>query len=493
MGAVSAIPSKDEPHILATLENASLFIPGDARRRLALKNINLRVKAGVHQAVLGANGSGKSTLLRLLAGELWLCGGRALWRGEHGLEDSPLAGRAIVELVSPATQEQWQRRGWRLPVGQFLTAGVLEKFPGVGVGVALDSVTRVMASLDAEAWVDVDFATLSQGQLRIVLLARAIARKPQLLLLDEFCDGLDAHRRQLAMGLLAEVSRRTTMIFTAHRPEGLPPWVTEFVYMHDGSLVSGGLRPARKPRQSGRGFIEPARADGAILLDLQNVSVYIERQLTLKNITWRMRAGEHWLLTGANGSGKSTFLRLLAGDEFVAAGGHIWRVGSGGSPCQTLAETRRSVFLVSDLGQALYPYPLTALELVCSGFDNSIGIYREFTSGEIAAARAAIARIFPEGDAEQLASTSIRRLSSGQLRRLHLARALVCGARVLLLDEPCTGLDAQCRTAFLDTLDSLAASGGPGMVFVSHYEEDIPACINRAARLDNGSLNQAFR
>lgn len=195
------------------------------------------------------------------------------------------------------------------------------------------------------------------------------------------------------------------------------------------------------------------------MLDLDNVTVFIDRQEVLHDISWCMHQGENWRITGANGSGKSTLLRLLAGDEFVAAGGRFdrWLPGQGGQ-VDTLEALRKGVRLVSDLSQALYGYSLNALDMVCTGFDNSIGVYRRFSDAERAEATSRMAQMFPDENPEslkQLGRQSIRHLSTGQLRRLFLARALVGGPDILLLDEPCSGLDASSRAQYLHLLDSL--------------------------------------
>lgn len=101
-----------------------------------------------------------------------------------------------------------------------------------------------------------------------------------------------------------------------------------------------------------------------------------------------------------------------------------------------------------------------------------------------------MAFMFPEEDAAGLtclAGRSIRQLSTGQLRRLFLARALAGGPDILLLDEPCSGLDAPSRARYLRLLDQLAARG-LHLVFVSHHSEDAPLCINREARMEDGRL-----
>ncbi len=103
-----------------------------------------------------------------------------------------------------------------------------------------------------------------------------------------------------------------------------------------------------------------------------------------------------------------------------------------------------------------------------------MGLYRDFTEAERDEARRVMAGLFPERDATRVAATSIRRLSSGQLRRLFLARALVGRPDILLLDEPCSGLDAESRARYLALLDSLAAPAENAelsvhLVFVSHH------------------------
>ena len=211
----------------------------------------------------------------------------------------------------------------------------------------------------------------------------------------------------------------------------------------------------------------------------------------LRHIDWSMHQGEHWRISGANGSGKSTLLRLLAGDEFAAAGGRLerWLPRQGGA-VHTLAEVRKGIRLVSDLSQALYGYSLTAHDMVCTGFDNSIGVYRKFSAAEIAEALRRMEEMFPEESPQGVAHMgrlSIRRLSTGQLRRLFLARALVGEPDILLLDEPCSGLDAASRARYLGLLDLLAARG-LHMVFVSHHGEDAPLCINREAHMEDGQL-----
>ncbi len=486
--------------LIVSIDDVSLFLPGDASQKHVLHNITWQVRRGEHCALIGANGSGKSTLLRLMRGDLWPARGRIQWHGPDGAEDSPLAGRAMTALVSPAQQENYQRQAWDLTGRDLLLTG-FEDTPLVytdSTAYRRQAVEDMAARLDAEGLLERTVPTFSQGQLRLLLLGRALLRAPTLLLLDECDEGLDERYRQIFFDTLGEYASRCTVVMTAHRAANIPDWCAGRRYVCKGHLLTtppasdADAAPARAEQPStAHADTAPERNHGHALLDLDNVTVFIDRQEVLHDICWSMHQGENWRITGANGSGKSTLLRLLAGDEFVAAGGRFdrWLPGQGGQ-VDTLESLRKGVRLVSDLSQALYGYSLNVLDMVCTGFDNSIGVYRRFSDAEKAEAVSRIAQMFPDENPEglkQLERQSIRNLSTGQLRRLFLARALVGGPDILLLDEPCSGLDTASRAQYLHLLDQLAVQGIQ-MVFISHHNEDAPLCINREAHMEGGRL-----
>ena len=486
--------------IIVSIDDVSLFLPGDASQKHVLHNINWQVRRGAHCALIGPNGSGKSTLLRLMRGELWPAHGRIQWHGPDGPEDSPLAGRGMTSLVSPAQQENYQRQAWDLTGRDLLLTG-FEDTPLVyadSTAYRRQAVEDMAARLDAEGLLERTVPTFSQGQLRLLLLGRALLRAPTLLLLDECDEGLDERYRQIFFETLGEYASRCTVVMTAHRAANIPDWCAGRRYVRNGRLLTAPPgseaseeTPKAQQHDNASGVAEHVLNGGHAMLDLDNVTVFIDRQEVLHDISWCMHQGENWRITGANGSGKSTLLRLLAGDEFVAAGGRFdrWLPGQGGQ-VDTLEALRKGVRLVSDISQALYGYSLNALDMVCTGFDNSIGVYRRFSDAERAEATSRMAQMFPDESPEslkQLGRQSIRHLSTGQLRRLFLARALVGGPDILLLDEPCSGLDASSRAQYLHLLDQLALQGIQ-MVFVSHHDEDAPLCINREAHMEGGRL-----
>lgn len=476
--------------LLCRLNHAELFLPGDMQRRLILKDLCWDIHQGAHTVLIGKNGAGKTTLLRLLHGEAWCTAGSVTWFDGREHSSSRITGLAVTSLVSPAMQENFQRHAWDISGRELMLSG----FDGTPMlyseaePARIKMVEAMAEELDATSLLNRNIRELSQGQLRLLLLGRAMVRKPLLLLLDECTDGLDARHRACFASALKRLSTQSTIIVTTHRESMLPDWIEHKRYVVEGRLVDTPVPLDDDMEESPRetpGISDPVRvqSEPVPLVEVENASVYLHGKKVLHDINWRIYPGENWHLAGANGSGKSTFLRMLAGDEQVAWPGTITFSLPEKDRDIPFVTLRRRIRLVSDFAQALYEYDVTCLELVLSGFENTVGIYRTFTAEEQACALQQLERV---GLAD-LAQASIRRISTGQLRKTFLARALLGFPTVLLLDEACTGLDARGRYEYLEVLDRLADEG-LSYVFVSHYQEDIPTSVNRRARMRDGTL-----
>lgn len=481
--------------LLVQCENVSLYLPGTADHSMILHNISWDIHEGEHSCLVGPNGSGKSTLLRLLAGELWVCEGRITWLGQNGeRESSRLQGRAITSLVSPMSQRKLQRYGWHISGYELVLTG-LEGTPliyGEIDGSQSEKIYGLCEQLHCTELLERDIATLSQGQLRILLLARAFIRSPKLLLLDECTEGLDRAHRTTILEILEQMKEKTTMVFATHRIRHLPEFCTLHYAVSQGRLSRTQLSklketPKKKEHEK---LLSPK---GKAIFRLENATVFIDGTEILHNINWTVSQGEHWLLLGENGSGKSTLLRLLAGDLNCAWGGKVerWLPGSE-EIVRELARMREKISLLSPHLESSYDYPVNAWELVLSGYENSIGLYREYSDAEKQRALVLIARFFPEEDLESLLTKPISLLSSGQMRRLFLARTLACRPDVLLMDEPCSGLDSEARERYLQLIEQIAHGKffdkPVTIVYVSHNDSDIPTCINRSAIMEDGCL-----
>jgi ABC-type molybdenum transport system ATPase subunit/photorepair protein PhrA len=192
-----------------------------------------------------------------------------------------------------------------------------------------------------------------------------------------------------------------------------------------------------------------------------------------------LRSGDHWVIFGANGAGKTSFLKLLYGDLSPALGGSIERAGHPqGTP---IADWKRRIGYVSPELQADYAVNVTVRDLVVSGRYASIGLADAPTPVDSRAADRWL-RFF------RLASFADRRpgeLSYGQVRRALLARALVAGPRILLLDEPLTGLDPKQRASVKGLLRRLMG-GKLTLIIAVHHAEDLPDGMTHELHLSGG-------
>lgn len=510
---------------LAVLDDVRVSFGG----RRALDGACWTLRAGECWAVFGRNGAGKSTLLRVVRGTTrpdQIDGGQVTWfppASDDALprpETSPLVGRALCTSVSSAQQERYMRQGWLLTGEELLLTGyydtpLLYEDPGAErIAAARDLARR----LGAAHLLDVKVPAMSQGQLRLLLVARALVRQPAVLLLDEVCEGLDATARAAVLGAVDHAAALgVTVLFATHRTDQLPACITRALLVQGGRIMAEGPLAevmADLPSDSGvcggDGLDTPDTKDIAVpgmpgvnggvalapvLARIERADVFVERVHVLHAIDWTIRRGENWCVIGPNGSGKSTLLRLLHGEENVAVGGDIvWfadeascgvarREQAQQASLRDLPLLHRRVALVSDQLQATYGYDLTAEELVLTGFSGTIGLYDEPDDDQ----RAEAAHWLRMLGAAGLAGQRIRTLSTGQLRRVLLARALAGAPDLLLLDEPCSGLDPASRTAFLALLGQLARAGVQ-MVLVTHHEGDLIPEISHVLRLADGRI-----
>jgi ABC-type molybdenum transport system ATPase subunit/photorepair protein PhrA len=248
------------------------------------------------------------------------------------------------------------------------------------------------------------------------------------------------------------------------------------------------IRPPQRGREERRGpeppSVEVRRALGRTpLVEIVDADVYLERRRVLTRINWTVRPGERWAVLGPNGAGKSTLCGLVLGDLRPALGGMVRHFGVQGGE---LRAVQKRMGYVSAALQAAYVQPLTGAELVLSGFFASRGLY-PLVERATEAQHAAVARWLEHFGLADLAGRPIAALSYGQMRRLLLARAAVAGPDLLVLDEPCSGLDAPSREAFLATLSGLARQGA-AMVFVTHHPDELIPEIDHVLRLENGRI-----
>jgi molybdate transport system ATP-binding protein len=467
-------------------------------KKWALKNISLDLRGGGHWALVGANGSGKTQLLKLIAADVWPTPtGRE--KLVYGLGERTVfadeAKRRIAYLGSEL-QDKYARYGWNPSVRDLLATGLHHTDILLAPITAAEQriISATLSACGLAALAHRRFASLSYGQKRIALLARALCRSPDWLLLDEFYNGLDGHyRARIDRMLAAARAKGCSWIAAAHRALDVPRGTNTVIELEAGQLRAvRPLRPAelarlrrdadehRPPRRPMSTARRPASPSKRLpLIRLRQVDLYVDYRRVLRDVDWELHSGEHWAVFGANGAGKTSFLKLLYGDLSPAVGGSIERADyPRGTP---IADWKRRIGYVSPELQSDYAVNVSVRDLVASGRYASIGLCDPLTAADLRAADRWL-RFF------KLASFATRRpseLSYGQVRRALIARALAAGPRILLLDEPLTGLDPKQRAAIKGLLRRLMGRSLTIIVAV-HHPEDLPEGMTHALRLTRG-------
>ena len=472
-------PRRRARFISVELHNVHLALAG----KPVLRGIDWRIRPGQRWALTGPNGSGKTQLLKLLAGDVWPSPAPAptrhyQFRGES-FED-PYGIKQEIAYLGAERQDRYEHYAWNHRVEAIVGTGLHRTdIPLAALTPpARQRIGRLLRRLGIEVLAQRRFLTLSYGERRLVLLARALAWRPKLLLLDEPFNGLDAGNRERVQHCLSVLSRSSLpWVLASHRSEDIPAFATHLCRLRAGRITRQGRwerrvrRVAGAPRgcRTARGTPAPAAAGGGaeLLVGLRRASVWRDGVVALRELTLQIHRGDCWVVHGANGSGKSSFMQLLHGDLSPASGGSIVRAGIvSGVPLDLF---KRRVGLVTPELQTLQPRYLRADEVVASGLHASVGLNAKLSAAQRSCATRALRRV----GAAALAARPIRELSYGQLRRVLFARALVQQPAMLLLDEPHAGVDAATRTS-LRALVQRAWDSGVTVVIATHHRDEWP-------------------
>ena len=414
---------------LIELSHCSLVLDG----HVVLDEIDFALHPGERWALIGPNGSGKTLLLKMLRGDVWPTPtGRE--RRTSRLDKEHIA------YVGPERQDKYVRYGWNATVVQVVTTGLFdEDIPLTKPSRAQrQRVARVLQRFGLWGLRRRRMLTLSYGQRRLVLVARAFVGDARVLLLDEVFNGLDTRAREKLRRALQRPRGGHEWILTSHRPKELPANVTQVAQdrVREDSREGREIGAFRQtpppsptlPRARGRAGRGPS------LVSISHADIYRDYRLVIRDLTWTLRSGEHWAVLGANGAGKSTLLSLLYGDLHPALGGTIERAGL--SAGEHIESWKRRVAWVSPELQADHFAAHSLEEVVISGRYASIGLNEPPTAADRRSAR----RWLEFFGIAALRDRGPRSVSYGQMRLALLARAMANDPELLLLDEPCTGL-----------------------------------------------------
>ncbi|MFH4547858.1 molybdate ABC transporter ATP-binding protein ModF [Vibrio alginolyticus] len=344
---------------------------------------------------------------------------------------------------------------------------------------------QLINDLDLSHLKDSGFRVLSTGETRRVMLARALATQPDLVLLDNPFTGLDIEHRAALARYLHSLSQNVQLLITFSRESDMTEWINSIALFSAGKLDSTmdksswdnhpiiGQIKSQSEQQSEEmmSLIRQHQHSTPFnnpIFELKNGAVEYTDKKIFTGLNWRIDKGQHWQVKGPNGCGKSTLLGLIFGDHPQCYSNDIDIFGKKRSTGETIWEIKQHIGMVSSALHLQYRVNCSALEVILSGFYDSIGLYNQPTRKEMDIANEWLDILHMS----QYKKTSFKQLEYGQQRLLLIARAIVKQPTLLILDEPYQGLDFLGRRLVKNTLELIARENLSQLLYVSHYQED---------------------
>lgn len=354
-----------------------------------------------------------------------------------------------------------------------------------------DRLPQIVEGLGFTALLPATLIQLSSGEHKKMQLVKAIWLKPRLLILDLPYNGLDAASRLNLNRLLDEIAGNRTQLLLIANDTELPTAIHRFAKIEAGKLLETNGMPsaelADEPLISNSipAFLLESnrKVSGQHLISMKDISVTYGDKKVLKNINWEVKPGEKWALQGPNGSGKSTLLSLICADHPQAFANDFYLFGNKRGSGESIWEIKERIGLISPELHWYFDPSATVWQSIVSGFYDSSGLFCEpgYTK------RTQADELIRYFDLQDYSNTLVSQLPLGKQRLAMLGRTIIKNPELLILDEPCQGLDLQQTRQFNGLIDELCKNGTT-LIYVGHYESLLPSCIEKRIVLQNGEI-----
>src|SRR4051794_1008849 len=473
------------------LNNVTVTLQGND----LLKRVSFELTPNEHLAIIGPSGSGKTTLAKVLASQLFAKGSVEI----NYDSSSPLLHK--VQLI----EQRYQFKNLS-NVSDFYYQQRFNSFDAADALTIMQELQLVACdNPDTEAkiedWLqqlgmnhrkDAPIIQLSSGEHKRFQLIKGLLAPPQILILDTPFVGLDKGARKQLKVIINSIAANGTQLILITDAHEIPECITHVAYLEEGELKAFDLKDHFDFSSITHHHLHQFKLNELPLAEndsefenavlMKNTTVSYGSKTILHNINWQVKRGEKWLLRGHNGAGKSTLLSLINGDNPQAYKNEIYlfdkRRGSG----ESIWDIKQKIGYVSPELHAFFDKGTTCYNAVASGFFDTIGLFKKLTSHQQTLVRQWL-------DFLQLSSVQTKplsTLSSGTQRLVLLARALVKNPPLLILDEPCQGLDDDQKDSFVHLVNDLCEQLDKTLIYVSHYENEIPPCIDHVLELNMG-------
>ena len=337
--------------------------------------------------------------------------------------------------------------------------------------------------------------SMSSGEQKKALLQNILERRPDFIVLDNPFDNLDIDTQAELKTKLQAISEDTNIIQVLSRKNDLLPFTNTFAKLNDGQLIFFTEVTSVLASSETIGFegtvpkpLHTFDIEQDVLIDLKNVSVAYSGKPILKNIDWTIKKGEFWELRGKNGSGKTTILSIITGENPKGYGQELFIFGRKKGSGESVWDIKKKIgYFTPSMTDKFTGYH-SVLHMIISGLNDSIGLYVQPTEAQSRLAKEWLQLIGFWKQKDVL----FYDLSVGQKRLVMCVRAMIKHPPLLILDEPTAGLDDSSAALFVALVNKFAKESDTTIIFVSHRNEPNlePDYFYQLKMTDTGSIGQ---
>ncbi|NVK37394.1 MAG: molybdate ABC transporter ATP-binding protein ModF [Gammaproteobacteria bacterium] len=451
---------------------------------LDLKVEQLSMQNHESWAIIGGNGSGKSAFASLLTGTLKISEGHA-----SGINSTSIASvsfeaqQALIDREQERDDSDITNQVWQgTPVAELLAE----------VSDDNTQINHWAHAFKIEHLLTKGFRKLSTGESRKVILIRALLQQDKFLVLDEPFDGLDANSQAfLQQTLQSQHDSGRGMLLILNRLDEVPDWITHLGFLHNLQLLAQGDKTKVLDHPTVQAYLTfnaqslelperdpccPHLAEHiSDLVNLVDGKVAYSDRLIFKDLNWRIQRGEHWAVLGPNGCGKSTLLNLISGDHPQCYANDLTVFGIKRGSGESIWDIKQHIGIISAALQWNYKASTNVLSTVVSGLFDSIGLYNQVEEHQKNLALQWLTQV----QLAHKANEPLHQLSYGEQRLVLICRAMIKQPALLILDEPCQGLDEPNRQLVLGFIELLAQHKDTTLLYVTHHSGDLLPCFDK--------------
>lgn len=462
------------------------------RNKAVLKDLYWEVNVCQNWVLWGESGSGKTSLAKAIAGLIPSQGSIEInYDAQSKLPAEVLFVESWYQFknLEGVANFYYQQRYTSLQAHDTLTVHAELVAYGKEKGLHFDLVEPILEALGFATFASSQLIELSSGEHKKLQLVKALWLKPQLLIIDQPYTGLDKASRKNLNTLLDQITAEGVQLILICNDLEFPESIDSFAEIIDGQIVTsfsreiGDLPPEIHKRKIPAFLKESPIYSSTDMVKMVDVNISYGEKQVLKNINWEVKAGEKWLLQGPNGSGKSTLLSLINGDHPQSYANELYLFGNRRGSGESIWDIKQHIGLISPEFHWYFDASSTVWKCIASGFYDTVGLFQQLPYSK----RAQVDELIEYFGLTENKNELLTALPLGKQRLVLLARTIIKNPELLILDEPCQGLDQQQTKHFNQLVDELC-SNGMTLIYVGHFESQLPTCIEKRILLEKGEV-----